>query len=199
MKTAKKQKKPGKIFVISGPSGSGKTTLLSSLIQDKEISKLLTKSRSFTTRPKRSQEKDGQDYFFVSQGQFKQLLKAKKILEWTKYLGYYYGTPRELVETQLKKGDHLGLCLDLKGAALLKKIYPENAVTIFVLPPTLETLKTRIQGRCKCTDKKEVAQRLRLARQELLAAPSFDYCILNANLKIALRELKEIILARISS
>ena len=198
MKTAKKQKKLGKIFVISGPSGSGKTTLLSSLIQDQEISKLLIKSRSFTTRPKRSQEKEGQDYFFVSQDEFKYLLKTKKILEWTKYLGYYYGTPRELVETQLRKGKHLGFCLDLKGAALLKKIYPENTVTVFVLPPSLKTLKTRIQGRCKCTDKKEVDQRLRLARRELLAAPSFDYCILNSNLQVALRELKEIILAQIN-
>ena len=197
MKTAKKQRKQGKIFVISGPSGSGKTTLLSSLIQDKEIGKLLIKSRSFTTRPKRSQEKEGQDYFFVSPSEFKQLLKAKKILEWTKYLGYYYGTPKELVETQLKKGRHLGFCLDLKGAALLKKIYPKNTVTVFVLPPSLETLKTRIQGRCKCTDKKEVDQRLKLARRELFAAPGFDYCILNSNLQVALRELKEIVLAQI--
>ena len=100
---------------------------------------------------------------------------------------------------QIKKGRHLGFCLDLKGAAILKRIYPKNTVTVFVLPPSLKTLKTRIEGRCNSTDKKEVAQRLRLARGELLAAPGFDYCILNNNLRAAIGELKEIILARIRS
>jgi len=199
VKTAELHKKQGKIFVLSGPSGSGKTTLLSSLIQDKKIGNILTKSRSFTTRPRRSQEKDGKDYFFVSAQEFRQLLKAKKILEWTKYLGYYYGTPKELVEAQLKKGRSMGFCLDLKGASLLKKIYPKNTVTIFVLPPSLDTLKTRIQGRCKSTDAQEVKQRLKLARKELLAAPAFDYCVLNSNLKVALKELKAIVLAQVNS
>ena len=199
MKAAKIQNKLGKIFVISGPSGSGKTTLLTSLIQDNKIGKLLVKSCSITTRPKRSQEREAKEYFFVSPTEFRRRLKAKKILEWTRYLGYYYGTPRELVEAQLKKGRHIGFCLDLKGAAILKKIYPKNTVTVFVLPPSLKTLKTRIEGRCKSTDKKEVAQRLRLARGELLAAPGFDYCILNNNLQVALRELKEIVLTQIRS
>ena len=193
MKIANKPKNAGKIFVISGPSGSGKTTLLSKLIQDKEISKLLIKSRSLTTRPKRSQEKQGEDYFFVTRLEFKRLLKTKKILEWTKYLGYYYGTPKQFVDAQLKKGKNLGFCLDLKGVAILKKIYPKNTVTIFVLPPNLKTLKTRIQERCKCTAKEEIAQRLRLARREIKACSHFDYCILNKNLQVALSKLKEII------
>lgn len=212
MKTAKRQKKhkpenngllsdrqsQGKIFVISGPSGSGKTTLLSNLIKDRKISKLLVKSCSFTTRPRRPQEREGKDYFFVSRDEFKRLLKAKKILEWTRYLGYYYGTPKQFVDIQLKKGRHLGFCLDLKGAAILKKIYPRNTVTVFVLPPSLEALKIRIEGRCKCTDKKEVAQRLRLAQGELLVAPGFDYCILNTDLCDAAKKLKEIVLDTIS-
>jgi len=199
VETSRRQKKQGKIFVISGPSGSGKTTLLNKLIQDREISKLLIKSRSFTTRPRRWQERDGKDYFFVSPDEFKRLLKAKKILEWTRYLGYYYGTPRELVETRLKKGGHIGFCLDLKGAAILKKAYPKNTVTVFVLPPSLETLKARIEGRSKSTDKEEVAQRLKLAARELSAASDFDYCILNNNLQVALKELKEIVLTHIGS
>jgi len=213
VKTAKRQKKhklennglasdsqsQGKIFVISGPSGSGKTTLLRSLIQDKKISKLLIKSRSLTTRPRRSQEREGRDYFFVSREEFKRLLKAKKILEWTRYLGYYYGTPRELVEVQLKKGRHLGFCLDLKGAAALKELYPENTVTIFVLPPSLDVLKARIEGRCRRTHKKEVAQRLRLARRELSLASQFDYCVLNQSLRVALKELKDIFLKESSA
>ena len=198
MKIANQQKKPGKIFVISGPSGSGKTTLLGKLTQDKEISKLLIKSRSLTTRPKRSQEKQGKDYFFVSPDEFKRLIKQKKILEWTRYLGYYYGTPKRFVDAQLKKGKNIGFCLDLKGAAILKKIYPNNTVTIFVLPPSLKALKTRIQKRCKCTAKQEIAQRLKLARREIKARSRFDYCILNKNLQTASAKLREIIKKAIS-
>ena len=194
MKAEKRKNKSGKIFVISGPSGSGKTTLLTRLIQDKKIGKLLAKSRSVTTRPKRLGERQGKDYFFVTQNEFNRLLKAKKILEWTRYLGYYYGTPRGPVENRLKKGKHLGLCLDLKGARVLKKIYPRNTVTVFVLPPSLSALKTRIEGRCRETDKKEIAQRLHLAKQEVLAASKFDYHILNQKLRVALNELKKIFL-----
>jgi len=192
VKVKKEKNTSGKIFVISGPSGSGKTTLLTSLIKDKKISKLLTKSCSVTTRPKRSKEKEGKDYFFVSKADFRNLVKTKKILEWTKYLGYYYGTPRGPLESQLARGKSLGLCLDLKGARILKKIYPENTITVFVLPPSLDVLKNRIQNRCRQTNKNEVTQRIGLARKELLATSSFDHCIMNQNLKVALRELKKI-------
>lgn len=198
MKAAKRKNNPGKIFIICGPSGSGKTTLLSSLIQDSKIAKLLTKSCSLTTRPKRSSEQEGRDYFFVSADRFKQLLKTKKILEWTRYLGYYYGTPKGPLEKKLKAGVNIGLCLDLKGARILKKLYPKKTVTIFVLPPSLEVLKGRIEGRCSKTHKKEIAQRIRLARKELQAASQFDYCVLNQNLEIALKELKVIFLQEIS-
>lgn len=199
MKADRRKNKLGKIFIICGPSGSGKTTLLSSLIKDKKIGKLITKSRSITTRPKRSGEKEGKDYFFVSAGRFQRLLKAKKILEWTRYLGYYYGTPKGPLEENLKIGVNLGLCLDLKGSRMLKKLYPESTVTVFVLPPSLDVLKHRIEGRCSKTHKNEVAQRISLARKELLAAPEFDYCILNKNLKFALTELKTIFLQEVNA
>ncbi len=199
MKASTRKHKPGKIFVISGPSGSGKTTLLTSLVQDKQFARLLVKSRSVTTRPKRSAERDGREYFFVSPARFKQLLKAKKILEWTRYLGYYYGTPKESLEAQLRQGRHLGLCLDLKGARILKKIYPNNTVTIFVLPPSLSTLKERIENRCRHTQQQEIKQRLLLARQELRAANKFDYCVLNRSLTVALRELKSIVAQEINA
>ncbi len=187
----------GKIFVISGPSGSGKTTLLTSLIQDKKIAKLLSKSCSITTRPRRSNEKEGQDYFFVNLPEFKRLLKAKKILEWTRYLGYYYGTPKGPLEKQLKAGKNLGLCLDLRGARSIKNLYPDKTITVFVLPPSLNVLEARIKNRCSRTNKKEITQRIRLARRELLAAPWFDYCILNQNLQVALEELKNIFLKEV--
>lgn len=198
MKANKRHNKSGKFFIICGPSGSGKTTLLASLIQDKIIGEFLVKSCSITTRPKRSGEREGKEYFFVNQPKFKELLKAKKILEWTRYLGYYYGTPREPVEAQLKAGKSLGLCLDLKGARTLKKLYPRQVVTIFILPPSIEVLEGRIQNRCSQTDKQEIRQRLALARSELLAARTFDYCVLNKNLSVALRELKKIFLQETS-
>ena len=185
----------GKIFVISGPSGSGKTTLLTSLIQDKKIGKSLVKSCSITTRPKRSQEREAKEYFFVTLSEFRRLLKAKKILEWTKYLGYYYGTPRGPLEKQLKNGKNVGLCLDLKGARIFKKTYPHNTVTIFVLPPSLSELRERIQNRCRQTNPQEVRRRMLLAGRELQAAEEFDYCVLNQNLLVALKELKNIFFA----
>jgi len=196
VKTDKKQRKPGKIFILSGPSGSGKTTLLASLVKDKKISNLLVRSCSITTRPRRTGERDAKEYFFVTTAEFKRLQKAKKILEWTRYLGYYYGTPKGPLESKLKEGQNIGLCLDIKGSRTLKKLYPDKTVTIFVLPPSLDELKTRIEKRSRA-DRKETASRIRLASQEILAAAGFDYCILNQNLKVALGELKDIFLQEI--
>ena len=187
-------KNTGKIFVICGPSGSGKTTLLSSLIKDKKIGKLLAKSCSVTTRPRRSGETQGKDYIFAGKDKFLKLVKAKKILEWTRYLGYYYGTPRDPLESRLKRGLSVGLCLDFKGARILKKYYPKNTVTVFVLPPSLSILEHRIRNRCRKTNEKEIVQRIKLAREELKSASRFDYCVLNKNLDVAAKELKEIFL-----
>jgi len=95
-------KKQSFLFIVSGPSGSGKTTLASSVLKSPELKNRLIKSISLTTRPRRPGEKDKKDYFFVPEERFKKLLKAKKILEWTRYLGYYYATPKDFVESQLE-------------------------------------------------------------------------------------------------
>ncbi len=199
MAAKKIQKTPGKVFVISGPSGSGKTTLLSGIIRDRKFKGKLLKSVSLTTRPKRPQEHPGKDYFFIKKQQFLKLLKEKKILEWTRYLGYYYGTPKELVDRKLKLGKNIGFCLDLNGARALKKIYPGQAVTIFVKPPSISTLKKRIERRCACADKVETGKRLALARKELRAADGFDYIVLNTDLAKATKELKSIIAGEITN
>ena len=191
------QKTPGKVFVISGPSGSGKTTLLSALIQDRRLRSKLLKSVSLTTRPKRPGEHPGKDYFFVKKQRFLDMLKAKKILESTRYLGYYYGTPKELVDHSLKLGKSMGFCLDLNGVRALKKIYPKQAVTIFVKPPSIRTLKKRIEYRCASADKLETRKRLNLARKELRSSVSFDYIVLNTDLAEAVKKLKSIISAEI--
>lgn len=186
--------KRGRIFVISGPSGSGKTTLASRIVQDKNLKKLLIKSISFTTRPKRSGEKDKKDYFFIGQEDFKRGLKAKKILEWTKYLGYYYGTPKDFVERQIAKGRHLVLCLDFKGAQAIRRAYPRETVTVFVVPPSLEVLRERIQNRCNKTKQEEIRKRVELAEKELAVAEIYDYSLVNKELDKTVAALKEIIL-----
>lgn len=187
-------KKRGLIFVVSGPSGSGKTTLSDKLLKDKELKRRVAKSISLTTRPKRSGERDGREYFFVTEQEFKRERKAKTILEQTKYLGYYYATPKGFLEQQLKKNRHAILCLDLNGALKIRNFYPQNTVTIFIMPPSLEALRHRIEGRCSRTNREEISQRLKLAKEELLAARRYDYCVVNKDLRHAVKELKDIIL-----
>jgi len=187
----------GVIFIISGPSGSGKTTLLKRLTRTRGLAHKLVKSVSFTTRPKRTGEQSGRAYRFISKESFQEKLKQKKILEWTRYLGYYYATPKDFVERNLARGKHLLLCLDLRGARRIKKLYPKNTVTIFVLPPSLSVLRDRITMRCLRTRQEEVAQRLRLARQEIAAKDTYDYYVHNSNLAKASESLKRIIENRI--
>ena len=187
----------GKIVVISGPSGSGKTTLREELLQDEELGKRFVKSVSFTTRRKRSGERNNKDYIFISEPEFKKRLKAKKILEWTKYLGYYYATSKDFVDKQLARRKNIILCLDLKGALRIKKLYPRDSLTIFIAPPSIKALRHRIEGRCNKTRKEEVQRRLELARQELSDAGKHDYRVVNKNLAQAAEELKGIILNRV--
>jgi guanylate kinase len=195
----KSTKKPSFLFIVSGPSGSGKTTLAGKVIKSQELKNRLTKSISLTTRPRRLGERDKRDYFFVSHQKFKKLLKAKKILEWTRYLGYYYATPKDFIETQLKKGKHLLLCLDLKGSRRIRRLYPRNTVTIFVIPSSLSVLRDRIKKRSGKTTQEEIRKRMRLAQNELLAVDTYDYCLLNEDLKQGIRDLKSIILNKIKA
>jgi guanylate kinase len=185
-------KKEGLIFVISGPSGSGKTTLAKNLFTVHFLKNKLVKSISLTTRPRRPGERDGRDYFFVTERQFKQKLKAKKILEWTRYLGYYYATPKDFVEKQISRGKSLVLCLDLKGALTIKRLYPKSTCTIYIKPPSLKVLRDRIEKRSRAKEK-DVPQRLKLAQTELLASQIYDYCLVNQDLNVAVRKLQDII------
>jgi len=186
-----------KIFVISGPSGSGKTTLLSRLMRHGGLRPFLLKSVSLTTRPKRSKEREGRDYSFVSADKFSRLLKRKKILEYTRYLGYYYGTPISILSRAEAESKNLLLCLDLKGALSIKRLYPQRTVTVFVEPPSVDELRCRIRKRCSRTSGSEVNRRLDLARREMAQAGGYDYRVLNKDLNGAASRLKEIILKEI--
>jgi len=189
-------RKRGFIFVISGPSGSGKTTLIKNLLKDKGLTNTFAKSVSFTTRPKRANEKNRRDYFFITPQRFKALLRGKKIIEWTRYLGYYYGTPKDYLDGELRAGGHIVLCLDTNGAQKIKNIYPANSISIFILPPKIEALKQRIRSRSRIK-KENLLERLKLAKKEIALSQHYDYKIMNDNLQLALKELKDIIFERI--
>jgi guanylate kinase len=195
----REQRKQGLVFVISGPSGSGKTTLLEKVIKAKGLKNKVAKSISLTTRPRRSGERNAREYFFITKQQFRQKQRAKKILERTRYLGYDYATPRDFLEKQLKKGRHVVLCLDLKGAAKLKRLYAPGVTTIFVLPPSLAELRQRISKRCNRTKHEEIQQRLGLARREIASAAGYDYCLVNKDLAGVAGKLKQIILKKIKT
>jgi len=186
-------KNKGLLFVISGPSGSGKTTLTQALVRDRRLSPRLAKSISATTRPRRTGERQGRDYFFVSRVQFLRQRREKKILEWTKYLSYYYGTPREFVERKLAEGRSVVFCLDARGVRQLKKFYPRDIRTIFVVPPSLAELEKRIVRRHPTVAPEEIKNRLGLARRELSLAGKYDHRVVNIKFAQALRELKRIV------
>ncbi len=194
----KRSAKKGLLFVVSGPSGSGKTTLVTELLQESGVRRKLVRSRSFTTRPPRSGERHNKDYLFISEEHFRRQRKAKKILEWIKYLGYYYGTPKDFLEAELAKGRNVVLCLDLEGTHKVRRLYPDNTVTIFVLPPSLEALRERIERRCHKTAKDEINKRLARARRELSAATRYDYRLVNKNFNQVLKRLKRIVLRKIN-
>lgn len=192
MKRVQAAQKQAWLFVLSGPSGSGKTTLADGLVSARSLKGRIARSVSFTTRPRRGTERHGKDYFFISREEFLRLKKAKKILEWTRYLGYYYGTARDFVTQQLGRSRGLIFCLDIRGARQIKAAFPRRAVTIFIMPPSIEELARRIKTRCR-TGAEEIARRVAAARREVRAARTYDYVVINDRLAGAHRQLRAII------
>jgi guanylate kinase len=180
------------VFVLSGPSGSGKTTLARLILRDRALGRFLAPSVSFTTRPRRRGERQGRDYVFLSTDEFRRNLRQQKVLEWTRYLGYYYGTAKECVDRALRRNKSPVLCLDIRGARRIKKLYPGRALTVFVMPPSLEELRRRIAGR-KRESIAEMRRRLAKARKEMIAGRTFDYRLVNSDLAAALDDLKALV------
>lgn len=178
-----------RFFIIAAPSGGGKTSLTKALV--KSLDNLVI-SVSYTTRPMRPGEKNGVNYCFVSEKEFHDLIHKNTFLEHATVFGYLYGTSKEWVLNQLKQNKDVILEIDWQGAAQIRKLFPD-AVSIFILPPSMEILQKRLEERKQ--DSPEVIQkRMKAAQEECSHASEFEYVITNDDFDTAVTELKEIIL-----
>lgn len=173
----------GKIVVISAPSGCGKSTIINSILGTGELP--LRFSVSATNRAPRQGEVDGVNYHFLTTEQFRDAIAGGEFVEWEQvYPGRFYGTPRSELTNAIEKGENIILDIDVKGALNVKKQFGDQAITIFILPPDIETLQKRLEKRG--TDAPEViAERIGKARYEIDHAPQFDLRIVNDDLPVA--------------
>jgi guanylate kinase len=179
---------PGNVYVVAAPSGAGKSSLVKALM---ELDAAVRPSVSHTTRPPRGQEKDGREYHFVSDEAFDALIQQEAFLEWATVHGHRYGTSRESIEQRIAQGADVVLEIDYQGALQIKKIFA-NAVLIFILPPSWDELRSRLQNRGE--DSLEVIEtRLKNAAHEMSQAPKFDFVIINELFERALFDLKAIV------
>lgn len=181
--------KKGHLIVIAAPSGTGKTTLVSALLKAMPELKL---SISHTTRPIRPGEKDGIDYYFVNDNDFKKLLDERVFLEYAKVYDYFYGTSKVWVEAELNKGSDIILEIDWQGARQIKAMFSEQSVFIYLLPPSIETLKERLTKRAQ-DEQSVIDYRLAKAKEDISHYGDFDYLVVNNHLDQAVQELIAII------
>ena len=182
---------PGNIFVVAAPSGAGKSSLVKALM---ELDSAVQPSVSHTTRPPRGQEKHGREYFFVSQPEFDAMVAAGAFVEWAHVHGQRYGTSKKAIEDRIAQGADVILEIDFQGAIQIRKTFA-NAVLIFILPPSWEELRSRLERRGE--DSADViAMRLENAAGEMARAGEFDFVILNELFERALFDLKAIVHAQ---
>lgn len=178
-----------KMIVICAPSGAGKSTLLTRLKKDHPE---LMWSVSCTTRPIRTGEEHGKDYYFIKKESFEEQIAANEFVEWAKVHSNYYGTSKRFVNEGIQHKWKMLFDLDVQGVDAMKKIYGAGAVVIFIEPPSIEELEKRLRSRG--TDKEEVIQeRVKNARRELLRKNDFDHVVLNDDVERAYKELKALV------
>lgn len=179
----------GALLIISAPSGAGKTTICRKLLARR---KDLHYSVSCTTRAPRPGEKNGKAYTFLTREEFKRKISHNEFLEWAMVHDEYYGTPRRYVEDVIKKGDNVIMAIDVQGAMSIRRKHP-SAILVFVLPPSLDALKSRLAARRDAQD--SVAKRLANSRGELAAAKDYDYVVVNDDLEKAVDQIDAILTA----
>jgi guanylate kinase len=180
----------GKLFIFSAPSGSGKTTIVKHLLSTNPG---LAFSVSATSRQPRCNEKNGTDYYFLSPDEFKEKIKNDEFLEWEEvYKNVFYGTLKSEVERLLKEGKHVVFDVDVVGGCNIKKHYGNDALAVFVKPPSVEELRKRLEARS--TDSRKVIEtRIAKAEHELTFEPQFDVVLINENLEDALKKAEKIV------
>jgi guanylate kinase len=180
--------KEGKLIVLSAPSGTGKTVIKNELLR---LDPTLVFSISATTRPKRENERDGKDYYFISEEEFKDHIEHNDFIEYNHHFNAYYGTLKMSVEPDLKLGCNVIMDIDVVGALNVKKQYTDQCVLIFIKPPSMEELKKRLQAR---GTENEDSLQLRLARvkEEMANADRFDCVVVNDVVERAAKEIIEI-------
>ena len=181
------------MLVLSSPSGAGKTTLSKKLV---ELDSNLIMSTSYTTRTKRGGEKDGQDYHFVEVGDFKEMIGENQLLEYALVFGNYYGTPRLPVEKYLAQGKDVVFDIDWQGAQQLaqQKGSVEDVVSIFILPPSVSELESRLKSRNQDSIS-EVESRMSQAASELSHYDEYNYIMVNNEIEESIKTLKAIVKA----
>jgi guanylate kinase len=179
----------GIIFILSAPSGAGKTTIYRAALK---AIKNLEFSISLTTRERRKNEAEGIDYSFVSEEEFNRRQSSGELAEWARVFESSYGTPRAPLDAAIASGRDILLDIDIQGAQQIRAKYPRDAVSIFVLPPTLEELAGRLRGRAT-EDEPKIQHRLQKAREEAEAYPEYDYLIVNAEIPRSVTQLETIV------
>lgn len=185
-------RKKGKLYVISGPSGAGKGTICGEIL--KEIGNEF--SVSMTTRSPRPGEVHGKDYFFVTKEEFESNIAGGGFLEYATVFDNYYGTPKEMVMNRLERGYNVILDIDVQGGLQVKKAMPE-AVLIFILPPSLEVLRSRLEGR-GTESKEDIEKRFGQAVNEIKFIGEYDYFVVNDVLEESVQTIRSIMAAEAS-
>jgi len=186
-------RKQALFVVISSPSGTGKTTIAKRLLSRHPE---FIKSASFTTRAKRKGDQKGKDYYFLNQEAFKRKIKKGELVEWAQVYGSFYGTPKRFVNKALKEKKVLLLVLDVKGGMQIKRKY-QQSVLVFVLPPSLTELKSRLKKR-GAEIGEQLNQRLKAVLKEVKFLSNYDYVVVNRNLNETVNLIESIILGELS-
>jgi len=183
--------KQGKLIVFSAPSGSGKTTIVQHLLRQEDLN--LAFSVSCTSREPRENEKNGENYYFLSLSDFKQHIKNNDFLEWEEvYRDNFYGTLKSEVERLWDQGKNVIFDIDVAGGLRIKRKFPEQTLAVFVKPPSIDELKIRLKKR-KTENDDRINMRIAKASVELATAPQFDHIIKNYDLEEALKDAYELV------
>jgi guanylate kinase len=180
------------LFVLSGPSGAGKDAVLRKL---KDSGFALHYATTLTTRPQRSGETSGVDYYFTSEANFRYMIDQGELLEWAKVYGYWYGVPKQPIKQALEKGEDVIVKVDVQGAATIKKLMP-GAVLVFLTPSSIEEQKERLKQR-STESTTELQLRLTTFHEEMKSLPLFDYIVVNhqGQLDSAVSQIEAIVTA----